>query len=90
MKPQNLIHILIAIVCVGLLPKAHAVNPPPDGGYPGNNTAEGTGALQSLTTGIINTALGNSALFSNTTGGANTAIGVDALFHNVSGNNTNR
>jgi hypothetical protein len=28
MKPQNLIHILIGIVCFGLLPGAHAVSPP--------------------------------------------------------------
>jgi hypothetical protein len=46
MKLQNLIHILIGIVCIGLLPKAQAVVPAPDGGYPGANTAEGgSGAL---------------------------------------------
>ena len=37
MKLQNLIHIVIGIVCVGLLPGAQAVVPAPDGG----NTAEG-------------------------------------------------
>jgi hypothetical protein len=31
MKLQNLIHILIGIVCIGLLPGAQAVVPPPDG-----------------------------------------------------------
>jgi hypothetical protein len=41
MKLQNLIHILIGIVCIGVFPNAQAVNPPPDGGYPGGNTAEG-------------------------------------------------
>ena len=35
MKLQNLIHILIGIVCIGLLPGAQAVVPPPYGGYPG-------------------------------------------------------
>jgi hypothetical protein len=51
MKLQNLIHILIGIVCIGLLPKAQAVVPAPDGGYPGANTTEGgSGALFSLTT----------------------------------------
>ena len=64
MKLQNLIHILIGIVCIGLLPKAQAVVPPPDGGYPGFTTAEGTQALQSLTTGVGNTGVGFSALFS--------------------------
>ena len=32
-------------------PKAKAVSPLPDGGYPGGNTAEGQNALLSLTTG---------------------------------------
>jgi hypothetical protein len=71
------------------LPGAHAVNPPPDGGYAGNNTAEGTNALFSLTTGISNTALGNQALYHDTTGQSNTAIGSQALFNNsFSFNNT--
>ena len=30
------------------LPMARAVLPPPDGGYPGGNTAEGVSALASL------------------------------------------
>ena len=51
MKPQNLIHILIGIVCIGFLPDAQAVVPPPDGGYPDFTTAEGTNALKNLTTG---------------------------------------
>ena len=41
MKPRNLILTSILIICVGLAPKAHAISPPPDGGYPGGNTAEG-------------------------------------------------
>jgi len=39
---------------------AQAVSPPPDGGYPGGNTAEGQGALLSLTDGAFNTAVGSS------------------------------
>ena len=39
MKLQNLIHIVIGIVCIGLLPGAKALSPAPDGGYPGGNTA---------------------------------------------------
>src|SRR5438874_13363916 len=66
-----------------LSPMARAVDPPPDGGYPNGNTAEGDGALQSLTTGISNTACGSFALFRNTTGGANTAIGFEALSSNT-------
>jgi hypothetical protein len=44
------------------------VSPPPDGGYPNFITAEGTNALQSLTTGAANTAVGWFSLFSNTDG----------------------
>jgi hypothetical protein len=41
---QNLIHILLGIVCVGLLPGAQAVVPPPNGSDPGANTFEVAGA----------------------------------------------
>ena len=33
-----------ALACAALLPCAQGVTPPPDGGYAGNNTAEGTSA----------------------------------------------
>src|SRR6266508_2585037 len=80
--PQCLIAL---IVCLGLSPKAQAVNPVPDGGYPGNNTAEGTQALFSLTTGVWNTALGFQALYYDTAGHQNTATGYRTLFWNISG-----
>ncbi len=68
---------------------ARAVDPPPDGGYPGANTAEGDDALFNLTTGVSNTATGYHALFSNTTGNNNTATGTAALGNNSVGiNNT--
>jgi hypothetical protein len=74
-----------------LSPAARAVSPAPDGGYPNNNTAEGSGALFSLTTGTDNTAIGFAALYSNTGGGFyfqgnwNTAVGSQALFSNTTG-----
>jgi trimeric autotransporter adhesin len=77
--------IAFMLSCFGLSAKILAVVPAPDGGYPGNNTAEGTNALFSLTSGIDNTALGFEALFSNTTGDFNTAEGFGALFNNISG-----
>ena len=67
------------------LSPAQAVTPAPDGAYPGANTAEGTDALFSLTTGHANTAIGFDALFRNATGNNNTATGVDALFRNTTG-----
>jgi hypothetical protein len=90
MKLQNLIHILMGIVCIGLLPKAQAVSPPPDGGYPGFNTAEGDNALKNLNTaaGVGNTAVGWLSLFSDVEGSFNTAIGVGALVLNTGGSNT--
>jgi hypothetical protein len=69
--------IAFALVCFVLLPKAYAVNPPTDGGYPGFNMAEGTNALFNLNIaggGVYNTALGGLALFSDASGQATTAV----------------
>ena len=74
--------IAFSLACFALSPRAQAVSPPPDGGYPGENTAEGTHALFSLTTGEFNTALGWLALQSNTGAWYNTAVGAGALFSN--------
>jgi hypothetical protein len=74
------------LACLALS-TARAVDPPPDGGYPVYNTAEGTIALNFLTTGIRNTAIGYSALFDDTTGSDNTAIGSGVLSNNITGNN---
>ena len=77
--------ITLLLMCIGFWPTARGVTPPPDGGYDGNNTAEGTDALFSLTTGTDNTALGFDALYSNTTGDSNTATGSLALMSNTTG-----
>src|SRR6266511_4402045 len=78
-----------ALACVAALTDAQAVVPPPDGGYPNFNTAEGQNALLSLTTGAANTAVGWYSLFSDTEGGFNTATGAGALLFNTTGfNNT--
>jgi hypothetical protein len=80
--------IAFGLTCFGLWPAARAVNPPPDGGYPGENTAEGDSALFSLTTGSGNTAIGFQALFSVTDGIENTAVGSQALQNNFGSYNT--
>ncbi|MEO5719836.1 MAG: tail fiber domain-containing protein [Chthoniobacterales bacterium] len=76
--------------CIALSPRAHAapvgaLRPPPDGGYFNQTTAEGDGALFSLTTGYGNTALGFNALHANTEGSFNTATGRNALLSNTTG-----
>ena len=88
MKLQNLIHILMGIVCIGLLQRAHAVVPAPDGGYPNFTTAEGTNALLNLASGAANTGLGWSSLLNVTTGSFNTGVGAGALALNNGDSNT--
>ena len=78
----------LMLVSFGLLPAARAVVPPPDGGYTGDNTAEGTGALFSLTTGLENTAIGFQSLRANKNGNENTAVGSQALQNNTSSDNS--
>jgi hypothetical protein len=84
-NPPLLISVLLG--CFALLPRAQAVVPAPDGGYPNGTTAEGTDALVSLTSGIWNTALGFEALNHDTIGKNNTATGLRALFSDTSGSN---
>ena len=78
---------LVALVFLALVPGINAVTPPPDGGYPGQNTAKGTDALLNLTMGSNNTAIGFSALLRDTTGSGNTAVGTFALKANIIGDN---
>ena len=76
------------LACFALSPRAQAVTPAPDGGYPNGNTAEGDNSLFSLTSGTNNTALGSNALLSETSGRDNTATGASALLNNHADNNT--
>jgi hypothetical protein len=86
-SPLRLAFLLVSLALAwsALSPTARAVMPPPDGGNPNGNTAEGDGALLNLTTGIGNTATGSRALSGNTTGDSNTANGSVALVRNTSG-----
>ena len=79
---------LAAFACFALIPTTQAVSPPPDGGYPGGNTAEGQAALLSLTTGGFNTAVGFFSLRVNGTGSFNTAVGAGALLATTADSNT--
>ena len=77
-----LMTIVLLLGCIELSPIAQAVSPPPDGGYGGNNTAEGTEALFNLSTGVWNSAVGYRALYRDATGIRNTAVGFEALYNN--------
>ena len=81
--PLRLGFLLIPLVLAwfAFSPSARAA----DGGRPNHNTAEGEGALFSLTTGANNTAVGFDARFSNTTGFSNTGNGESALASNTTG-----
>ena len=80
--------ITLTLISAGLLTRTEAVVPPPDGDYPGFNTAESQSAFSALTTGIGNTAIGWRSLFSNTDGSFNTAVGAGTLVLNL-GNQAN-
>jgi len=71
--------------CIRFSPNVQAVSPPPDGGYPGGNTAEGTNALLSLTSGVWNSGFGFEALSQLTVGNQNTATGLRALANDTNG-----
>ena len=79
--------LLIVLVSLAFLP-LQAVVPPPDGGYPGGNTAEGQKALLSLTGGVHNTAIGFLSLETDAAGNFNTAVGSGTLWHNTADANT--
>ena len=75
-------------VCLALFQTSQAVSPPPDGGYPGGNTAEGQAALLRLTTGTYNTAIGIYSLLSLTDGSFCTGVGAGTLLVNTANQNT--
>ena len=93
MKNQNVRFTAIILFALGsfalpFAPSVFGVVPPPDGAYPGFNTAEGQNALHNLTTGSANTGIGWYSLFSGTTASFNTGVGAGALALNTADENT--
>src|SRR5213592_2373939 len=98
---------LSALVCLGLCQQVQSATdtPDPGGSLPTSNTADGQGALNSLTTGLYNSAFGFLSVLSLSdgnfdtgvgagallvdTGGTNTAVGAGALFSNTTGTSNN-
>ncbi len=85
---RRAISTICAVACLWAVTTAQAVVPPPDGGYPGGNTAEGFQSLFNLAGGIGNTAIGFHALFNDVVGNGNTAIGASALAATTAPSNT--
>jgi len=93
-SPLRLGVLLTALAWFALSPAnlAQLPSPTPDGGYPGQNTAEGDQALFNVVigspfsySGTRNTANGFNALYNDTSGRENTAIGFQALYSNTDG-----
>jgi trimeric autotransporter adhesin len=85
---SGLLFVSSMVLSFALSQTAQAVTPPPDGGYPGGNTAEGQNALLNLTSGTYNTAVGWFSLGSNANSQFNTGLGAGTLFANTGDNNT--
>src|SRR2546430_913693 len=79
----ELIIALLAFACLGVAPLIQASDL--GGVLPNGNTADGTGVLVNLTTGVWNSGFGFQALNHDDSGGSNTATGVEALFNNTMG-----
>src|SRR6266480_4823377 len=97
---------LSALVCFGLCQQVQSATDTPDpGSLPTSNTADGQGALGSLTTGLYNSAFGFLSVLSLSdanfdtgvgaaallvdNGGTNTAVGAGALLNNSDGADNN-
>ena len=87
-SPRGLLLIPLILVCFALSPQVQALSPPPDGGYPNGNTAEGDSALSGLTGGFYNSAVGFLSLLSNADASFNTGVGAGALLLNTANENT--
>jgi hypothetical protein len=80
--------VILTLVSLCFLAEAQAVSPPPDGGYPNGNTAEGDNTLLSLSSGFYNTAIGLDSLLSITAGNFCTGVGAGTLLLNIGNENT--
>ena len=82
-----ILFIALMLGCFGFLPEARATDL--DGVLPNGNTADGSGVLVGLTTGLNNSGFGYQALNHDTTGNGNTATGYQALYNNTTGTTRN-
>src|SRR5206468_9356963 len=92
MKSRKIIFgtVLSALVCFGLCQQVQSATdtPDPGGSLPTSNTADGQGALGSLTTGLYNSAFGFLSVLSLSDGNFDTGVGAGALLVDNGGENT--
>jgi endosialidase-like protein len=88
MKPKNLVIILTMVLALVSGLTVQAITPTPDGGYPGGNTAEGTGALLFHSSGTYDTAIGWESLRGTSSASFNTGVGAGTLALNNADRNT--
>src|SRR5437764_2017715 len=81
---------LSALVCFGLCQQVQSATdtPDPGGSLPTSNTADGQGALGSLTTGLYNSAFGFLSVLPLSDGNFDTGVGAGALLVDNGGENT--
>jgi hypothetical protein len=80
---------LSAFVCFGLCPQGQSATDTPDpGSLPISNTADGSNALLSISSGIYNSAFGFDALLAISDGSFDTGVGAGALIVDTAGVNT--
>src|SRR5437773_769 len=79
-----------ALVCFGLCQQVQSATdtPDPGGSLPTSNTADGQGALGSLTTGLYNSAFGFLSVLTLSDGNFDTGVGAGALLVDNGGSNT--
>ena len=78
-----------ALVCFGLCQQVQSATDTPDpGSLPTSNTADGQGALGSLTTGLYNSAFGFLSVLSLSDANFDTGVGAGALLVDNGGENT--
>src|SRR6266513_6158018 len=81
---------LSALVCFGLCQQVQSATdtPDPGGSLTTSNTADGQGALGSLSTGLYNSAFGFLSVLSLSDGNFDTGVGAGALLGDNGGQNT--
>ena len=89
-SPRGLFLTALLIACSALCPIVQAVEPatPDPGPLSVSNTADGQGALGSLTTGLYNSVFGFLSVLSLSDGNFNTGVGAGTLLVNNASSNT--